>query len=101
MSHILKHWIKTGVVTTGTDNVQLDTPSFEIIAVNIDTVEQVLHVEVMHTVMQGILERKHSRSFDVAFTSLPTAVKQTGKEFLDAIEAKILALPQYQGATEN
>lgn len=99
MSNILKKFNKTGVITTGTDNLQLDSPSFEIINVGIDTVNSVLHVEVLHTVMQGSLERKHSRTFDVAFGGLPTGVKTSGKSFLDAIEQEILALPQYTGAT--
>ena len=100
MAHILKHWKKTGVIITGTDNVELDTPIFEIVDVDIDTVNSVLHVEIMHKVMQGSLERKHSRSFDVAFSSLSTPIKQAGKVFLDAIEQEILKLPQYQGAVE-
>ena len=98
---ILKQWIKNGVVVTGSDSVELDTPTFEIIDVQIDTVEQVLHVEILHTVMQGSLTQKHSRTFDVPFAGLPNPVKATGKSFLDAIEAEILALPQYSGAVEN
>ena len=101
MVNILKHWIKNGVVVTGSDNVELDTPSFQIVDVQIDTVNSVLHVEIMHEVAQGSLTQKHSRSFDVPFGSLTTPIKQAGKEFLDAIEAKILTLPQYQGAVEQ
>ena len=98
--NILKTYIKTGVITTGSDNVELDTPQFEIIDVKIDTVAQVLHVEILHEVVQGSLTQKHSRTFDVPFAGLPTAVKATGLEFLQAIETEILALPQYSGATE-
>ena len=98
--NILKKYTKTGVITTGSDNVELDTPQFEIVDVKIDTVKQVLHVEILHEVMQGSLVRKHSRIFDVPFAGLPTAVKVTGLSFLQAIETEILTLPQYTGATE-
>jgi len=101
MANILKQYSKAGVITTGSDNVQLDSPTFEIINVSIDTVESVLHVEILHKVMQGSLERLHSRTFDVDFGGLPSGVKVTGKSFLDAIEAEILALPQYSGAVEQ
>ena len=101
MANILKQWIKNGVIVTGSDNVELDTPIFEIVDVDIDTVAQVLHVEILHKVMQGSLERLHSRTFDVAFADLPNSVKITGKEFLDAIETEILLLPQYSGAVEQ
>ena len=99
--NILKTYKKTGVIVTGSDNVKLDTPIFEIVAVNIDTVNSILHVEILHKVMQGSLERLHSRTFDVPFGSLSTPIKKAGKEFLDAIEAKILTLPQYSGAVEQ
>ena len=98
--NILTKYTKTGVVTTGDDNVQLDTPTFEIIDVRIDTVEQVLHVEILHEVLQGSLVRKHSRTFDVAFADLSAPIRSTGLTFLQAIEAEILALPQYAGSTE-
>ena len=101
MANILKQWIKNGVITTGSDSVELDTPVFEIINVDIDTVNSVLHVEILHKVQQGSLENLHSSSFDVQFGGLPTAVKQTGKAFLDAIEQEILKLPQYNGAVEQ
>jgi hypothetical protein len=42
---ILKKYQKVGVITTGSDNVQLDTPTFEIINISIDTVNQLLKVE--------------------------------------------------------
>jgi hypothetical protein len=95
MSNILKKYNKEGVITTGDDNVQLDSPTFEIINVSIDTVNSKLRVEVLHEVMQGILIRKHSRDFNINFADLPASVKTAGKAFLDAIEAEILALPQY------
>jgi len=98
--NILKKYIKEEVITTGSDNVQLDSPTFEIIAVNIDTVERVLKVEIMHEVAQGTLTQKHSRTFEVPFADLPTAIQLEGKQFLEAIEAKILTLPQYSGANE-
>lgn len=97
---ILKKYLKAGVITTGDDNLQLDTPTFEIINVGIDTVGQVLKVEILHEVSQGSLTQKHSRTFEVAFANLPNAVRIEGKSFLDAIEAEILALPQYSGSTE-
>ena len=100
MNNILKKYIKQGVITTGSDNVELDTPTFEIIDIAIDTVEQKLTVEIMHEVSQGSLTQKHSRTFDVAFADLPSSVKVTGKAFLDAIEIEILNLPQYLGSTE-
>ena len=98
---ILKQWIKNGVIVTGSDNVELDTPTFEIIKVEIDTANSVLHVEILHEVQQGSLTQKHSRTFDVAFGGLPISVKKSGKAFLDAIEAKILTLSQYNGAVEQ
>ena len=98
MPNILKKYLKTGVITTGSDNIQLDSPTFEIIKVEIDTANSVLHVEILHEVQQGSLTQKHSRTFDVAFGGLPSGVKVTGKAFLDAIEAKILTLSQYSGA---
>ena len=98
--NILKKYIKEEVITTGTDNVELDSPTFEIISININTVDKVLSVEILHEVAQGTLTQKHSRTFDVQFDSLTAPIKVTGKDFLDAIEAKILELPQYNGATE-
>lgn len=100
MSNILKKYIKQGVIITGSDNVKLDTPTFEIIDIAIDTVEQKLTVEIMHEVSQGSLTRKHSRTFNIDFANLPSSVKVTGKAFLDAIETEILKLPQYVGSTE-
>ena len=98
---ILKKYKKDGVVITGSDNIELDTPIFEITHVGIDTVASVLRVEVIHTITQGSLEQRHSRSFEVAFSDLSTPIKQAGKTFLDAIEQKILSLPQYQGSIEQ
>lgn len=98
--NILKKYKKSGVITTGSDNVQLDSPEFEIVNVNINTVDQQLGVDIMHEVNQGSLTQKHSRTFNVDFSELPTDVKVTGKAFLDAIEAKILELPQYVDSTE-
>ena len=98
--NILKKYIKNQVITTGTDNVQLDSPEFEIINVNIDTVDRVLKVEILHEVKQGSLTQKHSRTFDVQFNDLPNPIKVTGLEFLTAIETEILKLPQYSGANE-
>ena len=95
---ILKKYIKTGVITTGDDNLELDTPSFEIVGVNIDTVNSVLKVEILHEVSQGSLTQQHSRTFEVGFSALPNPVKVEGRSFLDAIEAEILKLPQYSGA---
>jgi len=100
MSNILKKYTKQGVVITGSDNVELDTPTFEIIDIGIDTVNQKLIVEIMHEVQQGSVPQKHSRTFNIDFANLPSSVKVTGKAFLDAIETEILKLPQYQGATE-
>lgn len=99
MPNILRKFLKSGVITTGADNVQLDTPLFGIVAVHIDTVEQVLVLEVMHYVQQGTLTQQYSRTFNVPFSSLPASVRTTGKAFLDAIETKLLELPQYAGAT--
>lgn len=100
MANILKKYRKTGVIITGSDNVELDTPTFEIVRVNIDTVNSLLSVEVMHEVNQGSLVRKHSRTFEVPFSALTATIKNNGKKFLDAIESEILKLPQYNGATE-
>ena len=101
MSNILKKYSKTGVITTGDDNLELDSPSIEIVSVYIDTLARELTVEVMHEVMQGSLTRKHSRSFKVSFDTLPSNIKMEGKGFLDAIETAILALPQYVGSVEG
>ena len=92
---ILQKFNKAGVITTGDDNIELDSPSFEIINVGINTVDSKLRVEILHEVMQGILARKYSRDFNINFADLPASVKTTGKAFLDAIEAEILKLPQY------
>ncbi len=99
--NILKKYIKQGVIITGSDNVELDTPTFEIINISIDTVNQVLHVEILHEVQQGSLTRKHIRTFEIPWGGLPSGVKVTGKSFLDSIEAEILKLPQYQDAQEQ
>ena len=100
MPNILPKYRKTGVVTTGSDNVRLDTPTFEIIKVEIDTLNEALVVEILHKVTQGTVVQEHSRTFNVTFASLSGAVRTTGKNFLDAIEARILALPQYSGSTK-
>jgi len=100
MANILKKYKKQGVIVTGTDNVKLDTPSFEIINVGIDTVNRVLSVEIMHEVNQGSLIQKQSRTFNVKFKDLTGSIQQTGLSFLQAIESKILKLPQYSGAIE-
>ncbi len=101
MTNILKKYSKEGKITTGHDNLELDNPSFEIININIDTVNKVLKVEVLHEVLQGTVVQKHSRTFDIDFNKLPASVKTTGKSFLDAIEAVILKLPQYAGSIEE
>jgi len=100
MENILKKYKKEGVITTGSDNVKLDTPEFEIIDVKIDTVNRVLSVEIMHEVKQGSLTQKQSRRFDVAFGDLSSSIQSAGLSFLQAIETKILELPQYSGSTE-
>lgn len=99
--NILKKYTKQGVITTGDDNLELDTPTFEIIDVKIDTVNKVLLVEVLHEVQQKSIVQKHSRTFEVDFNKLSATVKTTGKSFLDAIEQKILSLPQYKGSVEK
>jgi len=100
MTNILKRYKKNGVIVTGSDSVELDSPKFEIVEIRIDTISKNIHIDILHEVMQGSLTRKHARNFEVNFSGLPTNVKTTGKAFLDAIEAEILALPQYSGATE-
>ncbi len=100
MANILYKYKKEGVITTGSDNVELDTPEFEIVDVKIDTIKRVLSVEILHEVMQGSLIQKQSRSFDVPFNALPSSVQSTGLSFLQAIETKILELPQYSGAVK-
>ena len=81
---------KNEIITTGTDNVQLDSPTFEIVNISIDTVSNILHVEIMHEVQQGSLTQKHSRTFEVKFKDLPSAIKIEGAQFLQAIENEIL-----------
>lgn len=98
--NILKKYTKSGVVITGSDNVELDTPTFEIVNVPIDTLNQQLTVEILHEVSQGSLTQKHSRTFELAFADLPSDIKAAGKVFLEAIQTKILELPQYVGSTE-
>lgn len=100
MENILKKYRKEGVITTGSDNVELDTPTFGIIDVKIDTVNRMLSVEILHEVYQGSLTQKQSRTFEVAFSDLSGSIQSTGLLFLQAIETKILELPQYSGATE-
>jgi len=100
MANILNKYSKDGVIITGSDNVELDTPIFEIIDVKIDTVNRVLSVEIMHEVKQGSLTQKQSRTFEVAFSDLSSSIQSTGLSFLQAIENKILELPQYNGAPE-
>ena len=92
---------KNEIITTGTDNVQLDSPTFEIINISIDTVNNVLSVEIMHEISQGSLTQKHSRTFDVQFKNLPSSVKIEGAQFLQAIENEILKLPQYSGGVKQ
>ncbi len=100
MANILKKYTKTGIVTIGDDNRELDTPIFEIVNIDINTVSKKLRVDVLHEVTQGTLTNKHQRSYEMDFNSLPASVKTTGKAFLDAIETELLKLPQYTGATE-
>ena len=98
--NILKKYRKDGVIVTGSDNIKLDSPEFEIVSVLIDTVEKQLHLEVMYEVKQGSLIQKQYRTFDVAFGNLPDSVKATGLSVLQAIEQEILKLPQYVGSVE-
>ena len=98
--NILKKYTKSGVITTGSDNVKLDTPTFEIINVDTDTVDQKLSIEILHKVMQGSIEQEQNRRFNIDFADLPNTVKVAGKAFLNAIETEILKLPQYVGSTE-
>ncbi len=98
MTNILKKYKKIGKVQIGTDNKELNSPTFEIISVFTNTVDNTLNVEIKHLEENG--SYPHQRSIEVQFNNLPTAVKATGKTFLDAIEAEILKLPQYSGATE-
>lgn len=100
MENILNKYRKEGVITTGSDNIELDTPEFEIIDVKIYTVNRMLSVEIMHEVKQGSLTQKQSRTFEVAFSDLSGSIQSTGLLFLQAIETKILELPQYSGAIE-
>jgi len=100
MANILKKYKKDGVIEIGSDKAKLDTPEFEIIDVKIDTVNQVLSVEILHEAMQGAVKNPHKRFIEVSFATLPNTVKVAGKQFLDAIETKILELPQYSGAVE-
>lgn len=97
---MLNKYKKNEVITTGSDNVELDSPTFEVVNINIDLVSNVLSVTVMHEVNQGSIIQKHSRSFDVPFGKLPTSVKIEGKQFLEAIEAEIMKLPQYSGGVK-
>jgi len=96
----MKKYIKNSVITTGTDNVELDSPTFEIVNVNINTVTNELSVEIMHEVNQGSLKQKHSRTFEVPFSALTATVKTAGAKLLNAIELEILKLPQYKGSVE-
>lgn len=97
----MNRYKKTSVITTGTDSVELDNPTFEIVNININTVSNLLSIEIMHEVSQGSLTQKHSRTFDVKFKDLSSSVKLTGRNFLQAIENKILELPQYSGGVKQ
>lgn len=98
--NMLKKYTKLGVIVTGDDDLELDTPTFEIINITVDTVNQQLKIEILHEVIQGTLTQQYSRTFNVPFLDLETNDKVTGQLFLDAIEEKILELPQYVGSTE-
>ena len=100
MNNILKTYTKEGVIITGSDKVELDTPTFEVVNVDIDTLNQKLSIEILHEVMQGSVKQEQKRRFNIDFDNLPSSVKVTGKSFLDAIETEILKLPQYLGSTE-
>ena len=96
----MEKYKQSKVIITGSDSVELDSPTFEVINVNIDMLTNVLTVEIMHEVSQGTLTQKHSRTFEVKFSDLSKSVKTTGLAFLDAIEGKILELPQYVGSVK-
>lgn len=98
--NILKKYTKSGVIITGSDNVKLDTPTFEIVNVITDTVEQQLTVEILHEVMQGSVKQPYSRFFNIAFSSMNSDDKAAVKAFLKVLQTKILELPQYVGSTE-
>lgn len=99
MSNILTRYIKQGIVTIGDDGQRIDTPQFEIIDVDIDTVGRTLSVRVMHYAQQGSLEQQHERTFTIPFSQLPAPIQQSGLTFLQAIQTAMLQLPRYSGAT--
>ncbi len=101
MTNILKKYTKEGPVTIGDDNLELDTPTFEIIGIHIDPITKILKVEILHQVTQGTVVQKHSREISVDFNKLPASVKTAGKGFLNSIEAEILKLPTYSGSNEQ
>lgn len=92
---LLKKFKVSKVIKTGSDNVELDSPTFEIIGVNIDTKNKKLFVEVLHEIEQKTLTQKHSRTMEIDFNNLPLSVKNSGKNFLNSIEQELLKLPQY------
>jgi len=91
---------KNEIIITGTDNVQLDSPTFEIVNISIDTINNLLTIAILHEVSQGSLTQKHSRTFEIQFKNLPQSVKIEGAQFLQAIEDEILKLPQYSGGVK-
>lgn len=98
---ILSKYIKNGVVQVGDDNKELDTPTFEIRNISINTVDQYLEIEILHEVQQGSVTQSHSRTKRIEFGDLPAPVKGSGKSFLESIESEILKLPAYSGATKQ
>lgn len=96
MANIFKKYKKEGLVIIDKGNRTLDTPTFEIIAVYVDTINSIVKVEIMHKVMQGSIEQPHSSFEEIDSKKVITSKKLD----LDALEKEILELPQYNGATE-
>lgn len=100
MDNILKKYKKEGVIEIGTDKRKLDSPEHETVFIGIDMVTKEVSVIIKHDAMQGTIKNPHERTIEVEFNNLPSAVKEAGKAFFDAIETERLKLPQYVGSTE-
>jgi hypothetical protein len=85
-----------GVVTVGDDNIELDSPIIQIVNTYLDLIAETVDAEIMHTVMQGEVEQKHSRNETVSSVNV-----YNGKKLdLSLVMEEVLLLPQYSGAVE-
>ena len=85
-----------GVITIGDDNIELDSPIIQVANTYLDLITETVDAEIMHTVMQGTVEQKHSRMESISSLNV-----YNGKKLDLSLEMdEILLLPQYRGAVE-